>query len=85
MKKWKPTQDEINATNNWGTWSKEISTFPWQYDDKETCLILEGEATVEDSLGHTITFEKGDMVEFEEGMECTWKITKNIRKKYKFG
>jgi len=85
MKKWKPTENEIAATNSWGTWSKEASIFPWQYSDIETCYILEGKATVKDENGNELTFEKGDMVQFEEGMNCTWEITQDIRKKYMFG
>lgn len=85
MKVKKPTEAEIKATNVWGTWSKEPSKFPWYYDDKETCYILEGEATVTDEAGNSITFSKGDMVEFEQGLECTWEISKTIKKRYKFG
>ena len=28
---------------------------------------------------------EGDWVEFEQGLECSWKIDKTIRKRYKFG
>jgi uncharacterized cupin superfamily protein len=35
--------------------------------------------------GKIIRFGPGDWVEFEEGLECTWKINKAIRKKYMFG
>ena len=80
----KPTEEEIKSTKNWGTWSKEISEFPWTYDEKETCYILDGEATVSSKNG-SITFREGDWVVFENGLECVWKITKTIRKKYKFG
>ena len=85
MKVWKPTEEEIKTTSDWGTWSKEISEFPWFYDDMETCLILEGEAIVTDTNGNSISFKKGDMVQFEQGLECTWKITSDIKKYYKFG
>ena len=85
MKVKTPSEQEISSTNSWGTWSKEPSTFPWFYDDKETCYILEGEATVTDNSGNSVTFKKGDWVEFEQGLECTWKIAQAIRKKYKFG
>ena len=84
MKKWKPTQQEIDQTNSWGSWSKEASTFPWSYNETETCYILEGEATVTDEKDNSLTFQKGDMVQFPVGMSCTWKITKDIRKKYIF-
>jgi uncharacterized protein len=81
----KATQRDIELTNNWGTWSKEASEFPWYYDEKETCYILDGEAIVTDKQGKQVSFTKGDWVEFEQGLSCTWKISKTIRKKYKFG
>lgn len=85
MKVRKPTETEIRQTDAWGIWSKEPSTFTWSYDDKETCYILEGNAAVTDEQGHSIEFGPGDWVEFEQGLECTWTISKTIRKKYKFG
>jgi hypothetical protein len=81
----KPTPEEVNTASSWGAWSKEPSQFPWFYDEKETCYILEGEASVTDSAGHTIRFGSGDWVEFEEGLTCTWIIHKTIRKRYKMG
>lgn len=81
----KPSEQEINSTQSWGRWSKEPSIFPWYYDDKETCYILEGEAKVTDNAGNSITFKEGDWVEFEQGLECTWEIVKTIKKRYMFG
>jgi len=81
----KPTPEEIKKAGSWGTWSKEPSEFPWSYNEKETCYILEGNAKVTGIDGKSITFGPGDWVEFEEGLQCTWKISKTIRKKYKFG
>jgi uncharacterized cupin superfamily protein len=81
----KPTPSEINTANSWETWSKEPSEFPWSYDTCETCYILEGEAVVTAKDGKIIRFGTGDWVEFEEGLECTWKIHRTIRKKYMFG
>ena len=85
MKVKKPSPDEIKKAESWGTWSKEPSEFSWYYDDKETCYILEGEANVTDKEGNSITFKAGDWVEFEQGLECTWKISKTIKKHYHFG
>lgn len=84
MKVWQPTDKEISTTDNWSIWSKEISEFPWFYDDTETCLILDCEAEVTDSNGGKISFRKGDMVKFNKSVKCTWKITKHIRKRYFF-
>jgi uncharacterized cupin superfamily protein len=85
MQKKQPTEEEIAMTANWGTWRKEPSEFPWAYDVRETCLILEGKATVTARDGQEISFEAGDLVTFEEGLECTWKIEEAIRKRYTFG
>ena len=81
----KPTKEQILNTSTWGTWEKEVSEFSWEYSEKEICYILEGEAEVTSDKGEKITFKKGDLVTFEEGLKCTWKITKDIKKKYKFG
>jgi hypothetical protein len=79
-----PAKQEVKETENWGTWGKEVSEFPWVYDKKEICYILKGAATVTDKQGNTLSFEKGDWVEFEKGLECTWKITEDLEKKYIF-
>ena len=85
MHKKKPSEEEIAKTVSWGTWSKEPSVFPWSYNEKETCLILEGEATVKSPDGQEIHFEAGDLVFFEAGLECTWEIKQTIRKRFQFG
>jgi uncharacterized cupin superfamily protein len=85
MKVRKATPKEIESTMDWGTWSKGISEFPYHYSEKETCYILEGEATVSDKQGNQISFTKGDWVEFEQGLSCTWKISKAVNKRYQFG
>ena len=82
----KPTKEESDRvkSEHWGIWTKEVSEFPWSYDERETCLIIEGEVTVTFE-GGSVKFGKGDFVVFPEGLECTWKITKPVRKYYKFG
>ncbi|MFW5886158.1 MAG: cupin domain-containing protein [Bacteroidota bacterium] len=85
MKVKKASEEEIRKTINWGTWKKEPSEFPWFYDEKETCYIMEGRASVKDNDSNEITFGPGDFVEFEKGLHCTWIIHETIRKKYNFG
>ena len=85
METHKAEQKEIDMTTTWGTWEKEPSTFDYSYDEKETCYILEGEAEVTDKKGNKIKFGKGDWVVFHPGLECTWKISKEIKKRYYFG
>jgi len=82
----KPTKSEIEDAKSWPVWEKEVSEFDWEYAEKETCLILDGEATVASKDGaEMVAFGAGDMVIFEEGLACTWKITKPIKKHYRFG
>ena len=89
---------QINVTNNpsqetldklgcysWPIWEKEPSTFPWHYDEKEICLILEGKVTVTPTGGEPVSFGKGDLVVFSQGMGCTWNVQETVRKHYKFG
>jgi uncharacterized protein len=85
MKVWNPTNDEIKRTENWGIWKKEVSEFDWYYDEPETCYILKGSASAEDNSGNSISFKAGDMVKFDKGLNCTWKITSAIEKRYIFG
>lgn len=80
-----PTADEVKKAKTWDTWTKEPSVFDWSYSEKETCYIIEGEATVSDAKGNSIHFRAGDWVEFEVGLKCTWKIIKTIKKHYNFG
>ena len=81
----KPTPEEKKEAASWSIWEKEPSEFGWNYDQKETCLILEGKATITHSDGSSITFSAGDYVIFPRGLRCTWKIEKKIRKHYLFG
>jgi len=80
----KPTPEEEAQMTSWPTWEKEPSEFPWHYDQKETCLILEGEVTIE-APDQTVSFGPGDLVVFPQGLDCTWKIAKEVRKHYQFG
>lgn len=81
----KPTEKEREEMESCEIWEKGISEFPWEYDEKETCLILGGKAEVTAEDGKKAAFGKGDLVIFPEGLKCAWKITEPIRKYYKFG
>ena len=70
---------------SWPVWEKEESEFPWQYDEKETCYLLEGEVTVTPDGGKPVEFGADDLVTFPAGMTCTWKITSPVRKHYRLG
>jgi uncharacterized cupin superfamily protein len=65
----KPTPAEAKEAESWDIWEKEPSEFDWEYSAKETCLILEGLATVEGKDGQRASFSAGE----------------KIRKRYRFG
>jgi uncharacterized protein len=76
--------NELGATS-WPIWEKEVSEFPWHYDEKETYYLLEGDVTVTPEGGGPVRFGKGDLVTFPSGMSCMWNIHEAVRKHYKFG
>jgi uncharacterized cupin superfamily protein len=80
----KPSKEEKEKATKWPIWEKEESSFPWQYDETETCLILEGKASVKCPDG-TVEFGSGDYVIFPRGLNCTWTIKEKIKKHYNFG
>ena len=82
----KPTSEKLSAQKvlSWPIWSKEVSSFDWYYDEKEICYFLEGEVTVKTSDGE-VSFGKGDLVSFPQGLKCVWNVKKEVRKHYKFG
>ena len=82
----KPSPAEIQTAKSWPIWEKEPSSFDWSYGEKETCLILEGRASVKAADGSaSISFGPGDWVVFEPGLKCVWTVEKKIRKHYRFG
>ncbi len=82
----KPSQEKLDNLNvkSWGIWEKEPSTFPWHYDQKESCYILEGKVKVKTDA-EEVEFGKGDFVVFPEGLDCTWNVIEKVKKHYKFG
>lgn len=79
----KPSEQEKKEAESWSIWEKEVSEFPWEYFDNETCLILEGDVIVTNEEGEDFHFAKGDYVFFPKGLKCTWKINKDVKKYYK--
>lgn len=82
-----PAADQLTALNvyNWPIWTKEVSSFPWTYDEEETCLFLQGEVIVTPDGGEPVKMGKGDLVTFPKGMSCHWEIIQPVEKHYRFG
>ncbi len=70
---------------SWPVWTKEVSDFPWFYDEEETCYFLEGDVVVTTEDGQTVAVGKGDLVTFPAGMACRWKIRQDVKKHYRLG
>lgn len=82
-----PSQEKLSQLGvpSWSIWTKEVSEFPWTYDEAETCYFLEGEVTVTPDGGTAVNMGKGDLVTFPAGMSCTWTIHRPVKKHYQFG
>lgn len=81
-----PSRERLTAlrVEDWPTWSKEVSIFPWSYDSTETCYFLEGEVIVTPEGEEPVKIGKGDLVTFPVGMTCTWDIRRPVKKHYRF-
>ena len=81
----KITEDEIIKQNirSWPVWSCGVSEFDWEYSEKESCLLLEGEVEVKSDF-ETVKFSTGDYVVFPRGLKCRWNVIRAIRKHYSF-
>ena len=51
---------------SWPIWSCEVSEFDWEYSERESCLLLEGEVEVSSDF-ETVKFGVGDYVVFPQG------------------
>jgi len=83
----KPGKEKLDEMGvfSWPIWEKEVSEFDWFYDSKETFYVLEGEVEVEPAEGEPVRFGPGSLVTMPEGLGCTWKVERPIRKHYRFG
>jgi uncharacterized cupin superfamily protein len=81
----KPTADEVKKCSAWPIWTCEPKTFDYEYNETETCLILEGAVTVSSTDGKaSVRFGAGDFVVFPVGLKCVWHVEKAVRKHYNF-
>jgi uncharacterized protein len=65
----------------WRTWEKEPSTFVWQFAERETAYIVEGEVHVRpEGADQAVILQKGDLVTFEPGLRTYWEVKKPLKK-----
>ena len=81
----KPSDTEIEQKEiqSWPIWTCEVSEFDWEYDQQESCLLLEGDVEVKSDF-ETVKFGGGDFVVFPKGLKCKWTVIKPVRKHYSF-
>ena len=79
------SDEDINNLGvlSWPIWTCGVSEFDWEYEQKESCLLLEGDVEVETDF-ETVNFSAGDFVVFPRGLKCRWKVIKPVRKHYTF-
>ena len=82
----KPSEEAARELGvfDWPTWSCDVSTFDWHYDQKETCYVLEGRVKVS-AAGQEVEFGPGDLVVFAKGLDCVWNVISPVKKHYRFG
>ena len=80
-----PNEEELEEKGvlSWPIWTCEISEFEWEYGESESCYLLDGEVEVQTEF-ETVLFSSGNFVVFPKGLKCRWKVTRPVRKHYKF-
>ena len=66
-----------------GVWTCEPGSFRWDYTWDETIYFIEGEATITDQDGNSVTCRGGDMFFVSAGTRSTWEVTAPMRKVFR--
>jgi hypothetical protein len=80
-----PAKLEVLGVEDWPLWRKEVSTFPWRYDQTETCYVLRGRFRVIPAGGQWREFQRGDLITFPAGLNCVWEVLEPVEKHYRLG
>ncbi|CAN1302696.1 hypothetical protein LINPERPRIM_LOCUS25580 [Linum perenne] len=73
------------GVRSWPKWGCPPSKFPWTYSSRETCYLLQGKVKVyPQGSDEGVEITAGDLVEFPNGMTCTWDVSVAVDKHYKF-
>lgn len=80
-----PVKLEVLGVDDWPIWRHGPGSFPWHYDQTETCYVLRGRFTVTPADGQPRAFSRGDLIRFPAGLSCSWEITEAVEKHYQLG
>ncbi|KAK7268967.1 hypothetical protein RIF29_21679 [Crotalaria pallida] len=73
------------GVRQWPKWGCPPSKFPWTYEAKETCYLLEGKVNVTpNGANESVEIAAGDLVVFPKGMSCIWDVSVGVNKHYNF-
>ena len=75
------TVDELEI-KNWPIWTCEAGSCDLTFDDRVTCLLLEGELSVTPNGGEHGEFGAGNLVVFLAGVDCREDVHKEVCKHY---
>lgn len=79
-----PSLLERLEVGSWPEWTMHATTFPWVYDNRESCYFLEGDVVVTPDGGEPVRIGKGALATFAAGLVCTWEIRQPVKKRYAF-
>jgi len=78
---WNACSDRTEQFNV-GQWSSEACKLNVNYSENELCILVEGNATIENQDGDAWTFHQGDAFVIPAGFVGTWESVTPVRKIY---
>jgi hypothetical protein len=65
---------------SFGGWECTAGKFQWIFSWDEFVHIIEGEVTIREENGKTITLRRGDLAHFPKGLKTVWHVPNYVRK-----
>ena len=65
-----------------GLWSCTAGRFQWTFSWDEFVHVLEGEATITDEAGNTLTLQAGESAHFPLGLKTEWHVPNFVKKTF---
>jgi uncharacterized cupin superfamily protein len=65
---------------SYGGWECTAGKFQWIFGWDEFVHIQEGEVTIQEEGGKTVTLRRGDLAHFPKGLKTVWTVPNFVRK-----
>jgi len=75
----KATEGEKAYMKRFDYWESPVQEFDYHYDNAETFLLIEGQATISYDEG-TVSFGAGDILYCPAGLDCHWNVILPVKK-----